>query len=144
MQEEIEKKTIALAISGSKITGRTLAKAISVYLNHRKGKLPDLKHGRQTIRDLMKHNTALSNIEITDKNIRSFESTAKKYGIDFALKKDNSEKPDVLTMAFNEYSQKILKQKEKPSVRQAIRKLAEIAKSQHKDREKIKDRSIER
>lgn len=93
MQEEIEKKTIALAISGSKITGRTLAKAISVYLNHRKGKLPDLKHGRQTIKDLMKHNTALSNIEITDKNIRSFESTAKKYGIDFALKKDNSEKP---------------------------------------------------
>ena len=98
----------------------------------------------------------LSNIEITDKNIRSFESTAKKYGIDFALKKDNSEKPprylvffkgrdaDVLTMAFNEYSQKILRQKEKPSVRQAIRKLAEIAKSQHKDREKIKDRSIER
>lgn len=71
MQEEIEKKTIALAISGSKITGRTLAKAISVYLNHRKGKLPDLKHGRQTIKDLMKHNTALSNIEITDKNIRS-------------------------------------------------------------------------
>ena len=93
MQEEIEKKTVALAISGSKITGRTLAKAISVYLNHRKGKLPDLKHGRQTIKDLMKHNTALSNIEITDKNIRSFESTAKKYGIDFALKKDNSEKP---------------------------------------------------
>ena len=104
----------------------------------------------------MKHNTALSNIEITDKNIRSFESTAKKYGIDFALKKDNSEKPprylvffkgrdaDVLTMAFNEYSQKILRQKEKPSVRQAIRKLAEIAKSQHKVREKIKDRSIER
>ena len=156
MQEEIEKKTIALAISGSKITGRTLAKAISVYLNNRKGKLSDLKHGRQTIKDLMKHNTALSNIEITDKNIRSFESTAKKYGIDFALKKDNSEKPprylvffkgrdaDVLTMAFNEYSQKILRQKEKPSVRQAIRKLAEIAKSQHKDREKIKDRSIER
>ena len=95
-------------------------------------------------------------IEITDKNIRSFESTAKKNGIDFALKKDNSEKPprylvffkgrdaDVLTMAFNEYSQKILRQKEKPSIRQAIRKLAEIVKSQHKDREKIKDRSIER
>ena len=60
MQEEIEKKTVALAISGSKITGRTLAKAISVYLNHRKGKLPDLKHGRQTIKDLMKHNTALA------------------------------------------------------------------------------------
>ena len=72
MQEEIEKKTIALAISGSKITGRTLAKAISVYLNHRKGKLPDLKHGRQTIRDLMKHNTALSNIPKSRPDTLSF------------------------------------------------------------------------
>ena len=109
----------------ARLPGRTLAKAIAVYLNHRKGKLPDLKHGRQTIKDLMKHNTALSNIEITDKNIRSFESTAKKYGIDFALKKTIPKKrpdilsffkgsdADVLTMAFNEYSQKILRQKEK-------------------------------
>lgn len=158
MQEEIEKKTIALAISGGKMTGRTLAKAIKMYLQHQKDKSknPKIYHGKQTIKQLMKQNAALSNIEITDKNIRSFESVAKKYNIDFALKKDNSEKPprylvffkgrdaEVLTMAFNEYSQKILKQKEKPSVRQAIRKLAEIAKSQHKDREKIKDRSIER
>ena len=158
MQEEIEKKTIALAISGGKMTGRTLAKAIKMYLQHQKDKSknPKIYHGKQTIKQLMKQNAGLSNIEITDKNIRSFESVAKKYNIDFALKKDNSEKPprylvffkgrdaEVLTMAFNEYSQKILKQKEKPSVRQAIRKLAEIAKSQHKDREKIKDRSIER
>ena len=34
-----------------------------------------------------------SNIEITNDNIKAFESTAKKYGIDFALKKDSSEQP---------------------------------------------------
>ena len=96
----------------------------------------------------MKHNTALSNIEITDKKYQVVRIHGEKYGIDFALKKRQFRKAapipclfkgrdaDVLTMAFNEYSQKILKQKEKPSVRQAIRKLAEIAKSQHKDREK--------
>ena len=116
MQEEIEKKTIALAISGSKITGRTLAKAISVYLNHRKGKLLDLKHGRESIKDLMKHNTALSNIEITDSNINDFQRIARKYGVDFALKKDKTgEIPkylvffkardgDALTAAFKEYT----------------------------------------
>ena len=38
----------------------------------------------------MKHNTGVSNIEITDQNIRAFSATAKKYGIDFALKKDTS------------------------------------------------------
>lgn len=29
----------------------------------------------------MKHNTGVSNIEITDQNIRAFSATAKKYGI---------------------------------------------------------------
>ena len=36
----------------------------------------------------MKQNTGVSNIEITKDNIKAFQSTAKKYGIDFALKKD--------------------------------------------------------
>lgn len=35
----------------------------------------------------MKHNTGVSNLEITNDNIRAFSATAKKYGIDFALKK---------------------------------------------------------
>ena len=139
MQEEIEKKTIALAISGSKITGRTLAKAISVYLNHRKGKLPDLKHGRQTIKDLMKHNTALSNIEITDSNIKDFERIARKYGVDFALKKDKTgEIPkylvffkardgDALTAAFKEYTAKTDRKKERPSVLKKLRRFKDMA-----------------
>ena len=32
----------------------------------------------------------MSNIEITDQNIKAFSATAKKYGIDFALKKDTT------------------------------------------------------
>lgn len=35
----------------------------------------------------MKHGAGVSNIEITDQNIKAFSATAKKYGIDFALKK---------------------------------------------------------
>ena len=35
---------------------------------------------------LMKQNAGVSSIEITDSNIKAFESTAKKYGVDFALK----------------------------------------------------------
>ena len=42
------------------------------------------------LRQLMKHNTGVSNIEITDQNIRAFSATAKKYGIDFALKKTSA------------------------------------------------------
>ena len=38
------------------------------------------------MRQLMKQNAGVSNIEITDSNIKAFESTAKKYNIDFSLK----------------------------------------------------------
>ena len=41
----------------------------------------------------MKQNAGVSNIEITEGNIKAFESTAKKYGIDFALKMDTTGNP---------------------------------------------------
>jgi len=70
MQEEVDQKTIALAVNTTKMTGRVLAKAIQMYLQHQKEKSKDTKihHGKQTIKQLMKQNTGLSNIEITDKN----------------------------------------------------------------------------
>ena len=76
----------------------------------------------------MKQNAGVSNIEITKDNIKAFESTAKKYGIDFALKKDSTETPprylvffkgrdaDALTAAFKEFSAKKLTQEQKPSM----------------------------
>ena len=157
MQEEVNQKTVALAVQASKMTGRVLAKAIQMYLQNNKGKSPKLYQGKQTIKQLMQHNTQLSNIEVTDKNIRSFESVAKKYGIDYALKKDASEKPprylvffkgrgvDVINMAFREYAEKQLKHQHKPSLRQALKRMAELAKAHNKTREKVKekDRNIE-
>ena len=156
MQEEVDQKTIALAVNTTKMTGRFLAKAIQMYLQHQKEKSKDTKihHGKQTIKQLMKQNTGLSNIEITDKNIRSFESVARKYNIDYALKKDTSEKPprylvffkgrdvDVINMAFKEFTQKQLKHKDKPSLRKLLVKLKEQAQklNKNRDREKQKDR----
>lgn len=159
MQEEVDRQTIGIAVSTAKMTGRVLAKALNMYLQHQKDKSknPKMYHGKQTIRQLMKQNAALSNIEITDNNIRCFESVAKKYNIDYALKKDTSETPprylvffkgrdvDVLNMAFKEFTQKQLHKKEKPSVRKLLAKLKEQVQKLNKDREKVKekDRSLE-
>ena len=116
-----------------------------------------LHHGKQTLRQLMKHNTGVSNIEITDRNIRAFSATAKKYGIDFALKKDTSgEIPrylvffkgrdaDVITAAFREFSAKNLEKEKKPSIRKELEQAKQQAKAQHRQREKVKtkDRGVE-
>ena len=71
-------------------------------------------HGKQSLKKLAQQNVQLSNIEITDNNIKAFEKVAKKYGIDFSLKRDKSEDPpryfvffkardvDVMTAAFRE------------------------------------------
>ena len=120
MQEEITQKTLALCVEASKMTAQLLQQAMKKVLadmeKHKKN--PQLRHGKQTLRQLMKHNTGVSNIEITDQNIRAFSSTAKKYGLDFALKKDTSGEhtrylvffkgrdADVITAAFREFSAK--------------------------------------
>ena len=96
-------------------------------------------------------------LEITNDNIRAFSATAKKYGIDFALKKDSSTQPprylvffkgrdaDVMTAAFKEFSAKQLSQEKKPSIRKLLSSMKELAQKKDKvlDRTKHKDRGME-
>ena len=94
MQEEVTQRTVALCVEATKLSAGMLQQAMKKVLDEMQkgvtGHKSKLHHGKQTLRQLMKHNTGVSNIEITDQNIRAFSATAKKYGIDFALKKDNS------------------------------------------------------
>ena len=159
LQEEITQKTLALCVETGKMTAQLLQQAMKKVLadmeKHKKN--PQLRHGKQTLRQLMKHNTGVSNIEITDQNIWAFSATAKKYGIDFALKKDTSgEIPrylvffkgrdaDVITAAFREFSAKNLEKEKKPSIRKELNQAKQQAKAQHRQREKVKnkDRGVE-
>ena len=157
MQEETNEKTIALYIKTGKLTAQQLQKAMKALLaqmkkQHDKQKIP---HGKQTLKQLMKQNAGVSNIEITKDNIKAFESTAKKYGIDFALKKDSTETPprylvffkgrdaDALTAAFKEFSAKKLTQDKKPSIRKALAAFREKAKELNASRQQTKNKDRE-
>ena len=158
MQEEVTQKTIALYVKvgkgAARLTEQALQKAIRKFLEQKSKPA----HGKQTMRQLMKQNAGVSNIEITKDNIKAFESTAKKYGIDFALKKDSTEIPprylvffkgrdaDALTAAFKEFSAKKLTQEQKPSIRKLIVSLKEKAAALNAQRDKVKnkDRGIAR
>ena len=157
MQEQVNENTIALYIKTGKLTADTLQKAMKALLNQMKKQKDKQPHGKQTLKQLMKQNTGVSNIEITEDNIKAFESTAKKYGIDFALKKDTTENPprylvffkgrdaDVLTAAFKEFSAKKLTQDKKPSIRKLLSDFKEKAAAMNAQRAKVKnkDRGIE-
>ena len=124
MQEEVENRSVALVISGTKLTARALKSAILKYLAWRKNKKvkePAIPRGKQSVKNLAKQDQGLSNIEVTDKNIKSFERVAKKYGVDFAIKKDKSVSPpkylvffkgrdaDAITSAFTEFTARTMR-----------------------------------
>lgn len=158
MQEEVESRTVTLVVSGSKFTGRLLKSAISKYLAHRKEKKlqksrdsPVKPCGKQTVKQLIGQNQGVSNIEVNDPDIKDFERIAKKYGVDYAIKKDRSTSPpkymvffkardaDALTAAFSEYSSKKVKKQERPSVLKKLAHFKEQVKNAVKDRTKKKE-----
>ena len=156
MQEEIESRAVSLAIRSSKLTADVLVKAISKYLayckNKHRSKAEVKPTGKQTVKELIGQNQGVSNIEITEKNIKGFDRVARKYGVDYAVKKDSSgEIPkylvffkardaDALTAAFTEFTEKAKKNREKPSIILRLReqKKPEIAKNIDKVRHKEK------
>lgn len=124
------------------MTANVLKSAISKYLAYRKEKArqgPVKPCGKQSVKQLVGQDQGVTNIEITDKNIKGFERIARKYGVDFALKKDKAgEIPkylvffkardaDALTAAFKEYTAKTDRKKERTSVLQKLHKFKEAA-----------------
>ena len=142
MQEEVESRTVTLAVSTTRMTANVLKSAISKYLAYRKEKArqgPVKPCGKQSVKQLVGQDQGVSNIEITDKNIKDFERIARKYGVDFALKKDKTgdipkylvffkaRDADALTAAFKEYTAKSDRKKERPSVLKKLRRFKEVA-----------------
>ena len=76
MQEEVDQKTIALAVKTGKLTAQVLQAAIRKYLAARQKETGKAHHGQQSLRQLKKDGSALSNIEITDANIGLFKPCA--------------------------------------------------------------------
>lgn len=153
MQDEIRDKSVTLAIkvgkTGGKMTAELLKWAIREY--QRQVKDPNIHHGKQTVKQLVKQGAGVQNIEITDKNIKSFERVARKYGVDFALKKDPSEgkylvffkarDTDALNAAFSEYTATTLnRKKEKPSLMNQLAQFKDMIKNMVSDKAKNRDK----
>lgn len=156
MQDQVNEKVVAVSVRTTKLTALVLQAAIKQVLVKMKAQRGKMPRGKQTLKQLMRQNTGISNIEITDSNIKDFTATAKKYGIDFALKKDATETPprylvffkgrdaDVLTAAFKEFSAKKLTKEQKPSIKKLLATMKEKAAARNAQRKKVnkKDRGL--
>jgi len=160
VSDQFSEKAVALSVKAAKMDAKLLAKAIQTLLksgNKLAKNLTTQKNmtgkGQQTVKQLVRQGQGVSNIEITNKNIKSFESVARKYGVDFALKKDHMETPpkwlvffkakdaDALTAAFKEFTAKEAKRSiAKPSLLKSLGNFVEKVKNQVVDKVKNKSR----
>ena len=151
MQEEVTQKTIALVIKTAKLDANVLRSAMKMYLNHCKQK----SHGRTSVKKLVGDGAGVSSIEVTDGNIKSFERVAKKYNVDFAIKKDKTTEPpkylvffkgrdaDAVAQAFKEFVYGNEKKKGRVSVREKLKHLKDAV-SQDKNRERSREKNKDR
>ena len=154
LQEEVEQKTFNIVVSTTKLTARTILNAGRTALQQYQSKLlADKSSGKQSVRMLLRQNRGVSSVEIDKTNIKGFERYAKKYGIDYAIRKDSSEVPprylvffkapdaEAFNSAFKEYSASLLNKGKRPSVLARLQELVQAAaelpgKVRHKQEER--------
>ncbi len=150
MQEEIEHKTVNLAISTTKLSARTLLRGMQFLLRQYD---KHASQGKQSMKRLVRQNRGVSSVEISKTGIRGLERYTKKYGIDYAIRKDTSEVPprylvffkapdaEAFNSAFKEYSASLLNKDKRPSVLAKLHELVQAAaelpgKVRHKEQER--------
>jgi len=154
LQEEVEQKTFNIVVSTTKLTARTILNAGRTALQQYQSKLlADKSSGKQSVRMLLRQNRGVSSVEISKTGIRGLERYAKKYGIDYAIRKDSSEVPprylvffkapdaEAFNSAFKEYSASLLNKDKRPSLLAKLHELVQAAaelpgKVRHKEQER--------
>ena len=137
MQEDIEHRAVTLAINAGKMTGRTFRNALAKLLHFLKNKHQQHKQvkprGKQSVKKLIGQNQGVTRVDLShDDDVKQFEHVARKYGVDYALKKDR-EKPrylvffkakdaDALTAAFEEYTARSARREERRNTRRERRR----------------------
>lgn len=160
MQEEVENRTVNLAISTTKLTTRYIIAGIRTFNQNRKSKKlqkarDPAVHGKQTVKQLLGQNQGATNVEIDKSGIKDFERLAKKYGVDFAVRKDKSVDPpryivfvrskdsEALDAICKEYQARAMTKDKKPSVLAQLKKFKELVASLPKKiREKKQERDL--
>jgi len=146
LQEDIERRSIAISVTASKLTGRVLAKALQAVLRkiqkgHRERQTPQ---GRQSVKKLMNHGTNTNAIPL-DGETRLFDRMARKYNVDYAFRKTGPKKymlffkagqADAITQCFAEYTKRAMTKARKPSITKRMGRLNEdISRKRPKERE---------
>lgn len=181
MQEEVENRSINLVVTTSRLTTRALLDGLRRVANDahqhtlqvkeskNRQKLAKVEekvrarekykaegpHGKQTVKQLVRHSNGLEQIPVEGNHLKSFERVLKKYGVDFAIMKDKQESrylaffkakdKALLYSAVQECAKKHWSKNnvKKPSALSALKAFKQkVVSAPKKDRQKQKDLSL--
>ncbi len=155
MHEEVNQRVVALSVRTGRLTANVLARLLRMYLMERRNRTPTYARGRQTLKQLMDQNAGATNIEIDNSNIKSFDRVARKYHIDYAVKKDRSVDPpryfiffksrdqDTMTMAFKEFVARNEKMKDRVPFREVLKKYKDLSILKNLNRSHVRNKHRE-
>ena len=151
MQEDVERRTVALSVNASKLTGRVLAKALTALLRkiqkeHHKAQTPQ---GKQSVKKLMNHGVSTNSLPL-DGETRLFDQVARKYNVDYAFYKTGPNKhllffksgqADAITTCFSEYTKLMMNRakSKRPSIIQTIKDFADKARTKPREHERKRE-----
>ena len=156
INSEITEKIVSLSFQAARFSGSALRAAMNKYSEHRQRHRYNKEisvHGKMKVSELVGEGSAASTIDISNGTIRTFEKTAAKYGVDFAVKKDKSCEPpkytvifkakdkELIARAFVEYTQKNEKKQARKPMHQRLEEKQRIIENRKEhENEKTRDR----
>ena len=155
MEVDVTRRTIAISVQATKLTGRVLCKAFQKFLaqaeKQRRASLTP--HGRQSVKQLMGHAGQSNSIQLKG-DARLFDRIARKFNVDYAFHKVGPKdyllffkagQADAITAAFSEYTKRVIaRQKDRPSILGQLRQFGAHIKTRQKEREKTREAVQER
>lgn len=150
MQEDIERRTVAVAVDATKLTGRVLAIVLAAAAHQikqeiEKGKTP---RGKQSVKKLRNHGEDVRNVPL-DGDTKLFDRVAREYDVDYAFRKVGPEKYilffkagqiDDITTCFSEYSKLAMsKDTKRPSILEQLKKFGELILSKAQEPERTRE-----
>lgn len=155
MQEDIERRAVAVSVNAAKLSSKTLAKALAATLrkiqkDYHKAQTPQ---GKQSVKKLMNHRVSTSALPL-DGETKLFDRVARKYNVDYAFHKTGPKKfllffkagqADAITAAFSEYTKLVMGRgkSKRPSILQQLKQFGEKTRlrprEQERKREAVRD-----
>lgn len=151
MQEDIERRAVAVSVNAAKLSAKTLAKALAAALRkiqkeYHKAQTPQ---GKQSVKKLMNHRVSTSSLPL-DGETKLFDRVARKWNVDYAFHKTGPRKyllffksgqADAITAAFSEYTKLVMGRgkSKRPSILQQLKQFGEKARLRPREQQRKRE-----